>query len=572
MSSQATHINATKSAVRDFLPPNRSIFWVTLVSFALIAPALFWGIPSNKDLHHHFRLALPFYEALSNGHFYPGWLAQSNSGYGDASFRFYPPGLYYFLALTRTITGNWYSGSLLAIGCLFAIGSLGIYVWAREYVSSRSAMWAGILYAFAPYHINQIYQAFLFAEFAAAAILPFVFAFAARVCARRRPADIAGLAASYGLLVLTHVPLTVIGSLALAIYVLTSLKPKERLRTLLCFALSLSLGLAASACYWITMVSELSWVRADNIRPDPSVYYGYNFLLSTFSSDNPSVWWVNILLLSTVAMFWPGFAMFKNKSPRATINKRAVLLLLLMTVFMATPLSRPLWTLIRPLQQTQFPWRWMALTSMAAPIVFALAIPFWTRMWREGKRPVLLIAAGTIAMSIAFSAAHTIGEAAYLDKSEFASTLSSLPGSEGVSQWWPVWVKEPLEPMNTAVDARDRMVSIKSWEPERRVFAIDSGEAGEARARTFYYPHWVATSNGKLLATRPAEDGALLISLPAEAGTVELVFHEPVRTNVSAIVSAVGWTFIGLLLIFGWFNRTSHEHTLSNSKRDQSPT
>src|SRR4029453_3454175 len=112
-------------------------------------------------------------------------------------------------------------------------------------------MWAGILYGVAPYHLNQIYQAFLLAEFAASSILPFAFAFAARICARRRPLDMAGVAAPFALLFLTHLPITVIGSMALGIYVLATLRRNERFKTLMCLAISLALGLAASAFYWV---------------------------------------------------------------------------------------------------------------------------------------------------------------------------------------------------------------------------------------------------------------------------------------------------------------------------------
>ena len=571
MSSPVAYITATKFSVAEFPPNQKRVVLLILFSVVLVAPMLIFGVPANKDLANHFRFALPFYDSLSSGRVYPGWLAESNAGYGDASFRFYPPALYYFLGLTRTITRNWYSGTLAAIASLFMLGGLGIYFWAREYVSSQTAMWAAVLYGVAPYHLNQIYQAFLLAEFAGAAILPFVFAFAARVCARRRPQDIAGLAASYALLILTHLPLAVIGSLALGFYVLTNLQPKHRLETLKCVALSLALGLAASSCYWLTMVAELSWIRADNVGTDASVYYGNNFLLSTFSPDNLNVWWTNILLLSTVAMFWPGVGMCFRSAEKSSRKAKAAAILLLCTVFMTTPFSRPLWSLSHTLQATQFPWRWLTLTSIVGPLVFAMAIPFWTRRWKEGKRPIVLIAVGTIAISVAFSASHTIREAAYLDKSSFESTLHSIPGSKGVSQWWPVWVNEPIQPMDTPVYAENRMVSVKTWEPERRVFAVSAGQAPEARTRTFYYPHWVATGNGKLLATHPAEDGALMIAVPAEATTVELVFREPAKTRVSAIVSAIGWTFIGMILIFAWFKRTFDARKLNDPTGSHSP-
>src|SRR5690349_2363734 len=99
MSSQATHITATTLSIGGVSASTKRLIWVVLVSTAIIVPALIYGVPANKDLLNHFRFALPFYDSLSKGDFHPGWLAESNSGYGDPSFRFYPPALYYFLSL-----------------------------------------------------------------------------------------------------------------------------------------------------------------------------------------------------------------------------------------------------------------------------------------------------------------------------------------------------------------------------------------------------------------------------------------------------------------------------------------
>ncbi len=93
---------------------------------AAVLPAVCFGVPNNNDLANHFHFAIPFYEALRHGQFYPGWLATPNFGYGDVVVRFYPPALYYLLAAGRTITGNWYAGSLLVVTCLSALGSLGV--------------------------------------------------------------------------------------------------------------------------------------------------------------------------------------------------------------------------------------------------------------------------------------------------------------------------------------------------------------------------------------------------------------------------------------------------------------
>jgi hypothetical protein len=67
--------------------------------------------------------------------------------------------------------------------------------------------------------------------------------------------------------------------------------------------------------------------------------------------------------------------------------------------------------------------------------------------------------------------------------------------------------------------------------------------------KTFYYPHWVAKSEAGILTTRPDKDGALLISLPQDAASVQLDFREPRRTKFSTISSVGGLIIIGTLAL-----------------------
>lgn len=552
MIARSLNLSASRSFDFRLRPETKHLIILVLAAAATFAPTLFWGIPSNHDLSNHFRFELPFYDALRAGHLYPGWLAESNHGFGDASFRFYPPALYYVLALAKATAGSWYAATVITFTALSIFGALGVYLWAREFGSSRMAMLAGILYSVAPYRLNQFFQATLLAEFAGAAVLPFAFAFTLRVCRHGGKKNIAGLAASYALLILTHLPLAVIASIALGLYALLSIGKDKRARTFGRLALSAGIGLAASASYWTTLLTELSWIRADNINPDPSVDYRKNFVLSTFSPDYLNVWWMNILLLATFAMFWPALVLlFKEAEPAEQMqpfNRRsikALAVLLLFTLFMATPLSQPIWKLAHPLQQTQFPWRWLSITSIVCSLLLATAIPLWTRFAKGPKRPIFVIALGTVAMSFAFSAFHIVREATWLSPAEFEQTVSDIPGSAGVTQWLPVWVHEPLPTMTAQVDAPGRVTVIRSWEPQQRAFHVEAGNPTEARVQTFFYPHWRATAGGLNLAVHPDQDGTLVVALPKEATEVNLEFREPNRSRYAAGLSLLGWGLIG---------------------------
>jgi len=543
MSSRVLPAHETKTWSIAASPAVKRAALVVAVSLLAIVPVLIFGVPSNRDLSNHFRFALPFYDAIAGGNFYPSWLAESNGGYGDPSFRFYPPALYYLLSSFRFVTGEWYVATLITCAVVATAGGLGIYFWARTVLPSSQAMWVGLFYALAPYHLNQLYQATMLAEWAGSAVLPFLFAFLERVCARGQRRDIAGFALCYALLVLTHLPLTIIGSMALLVYALVRVEAGRRVQTLAQIGAAAALGLCASSIYWVTMVSELRWIGINQIDHDASVDYRFNFLLSTFSPENMNVWWMNILLLMTLLLAAPILLLFRRSNSGERRPLRPVVALTAFALFMALPLSRPLWNVILPLQQTQFPWRWLALVSLGATILTAAAV---TRISHCGRIPRLAVMS---AMSIAviFTLSHVVREAKFLPHHDFDNTLAEVRGTPSVNYWFPIWANSTPKAMTNEVEATGRAVFVNSWTPEVRRFSVASGNPVEARVRTFYYPHWTATSGSQVLNTRPDKDGALLISLPADAVSVDLAFQEPRRSRVSSATSLAGFMFIGVL-------------------------
>jgi len=533
---------------------NLPIVFAVVASFVVIVPAILWGIPSNLDLTNHFRFALPFYDAIVAGDPYPGWLAESNGGYGDPSFRFYPPALYYALAGARFVIGNWYGATLVVFVIISIAGGIGMYFWAKSILTPLSAGWAAFFYALAPYHLNQLYQATLLAEWAGSAVLPFVFGFVDRVCERGRRRDVAGLAATYGLLLFTHLPLAVIGSMALLVY---SLVKVRELRKLAKLAVGGALGLSVSAIYWVTMVSEVGWIGVNNLQRDSSVDYRVNFLLSTFSPDNLNVWWMNIMALMTLMLFAPALLLlrgFKQTTVGAAHRGRPVVALTLFALFMAIPLSRPIWMLLKPLQETQFPWRWMILISMGGSILAAAGLPMLSNSVRAKRMLVL----GAMAIAVAFTLSHVVREAQYFPPQKFETMVTDVRGSSCVNYWYPIWARTDARKMTTEIEANGRTVSVSSWRPEHRKFSVAAGPATEARVRTFYYPHWTARSEAGILPTRPDKDGALLISLPQNATSVELDFREPRKTKISTMSSLSGLIIIGMLA-FPFSRRRSND-------------
>jgi hypothetical protein len=218
-------------------------------------------------------------------------------------------------------------------------------------------------------------------------------------------------------------------------------------------------------------------------------------------------------------------------------------------LFMALPVSRPAWALLAPLQQTQFPWRWLALISMGVAILGAAGLSLLGEAGKDMVRVKLAIM-GAMTISVVFTLAHVVREAKFLPHHSFEETLNEVRGTPSVNYWFPIWASSTPRAMNTAIEAAGRNVIVQSWTPESRHFSITAGAAGnatEARVKTFYYPLWTAKSGQQFLSTRADKDGALLVLLPPNAVSVDLDFVEPRRSRVSAYASLAGFMFIGVL-------------------------
>ncbi|PYS41940.1 MAG: hypothetical protein DMF71_10290 [Acidobacteria bacterium] len=542
---------------------------ISIVAVVALLPIMIYGIPNGADLANHLRFALPFHEAIQSGHFHPGWLAESNDGLGDPRFRFYPPGFYYLLSATLALTGGWFSATLAAFIVLSIVGGAGAYFWARTLGAPKMARWAGVLYVLAPYRLNELYQASLLSEYAACSILPFTFAFVERICRKPRAFDIAGLGAAYALLILTNLPLAVIGSISLAVYALLRIERKNFAATCARLGLAVIVALAASSFFWTTVIAELSWIKGS--ASTPNVYYDYraNFLFSPSALTNRNTWYANLLALAAIGFLLPAivfiFRAFRKKNSIGEF--KAALILLLATFLMATGLSRPLWAIVPKLSEVQFPWRWLAVTSLMGALLVAASIPQWIEQFRAKVRPRDLAVAFAFALACFFTVTQVIYDCDYLGHAKFDSVAHDVRGAVSFKDWLPIAARDVvhIEKMNGRVDAGNRAVTIDSWEPERRTFHVAAGPEPSLRVRTYFYPHWKAVSAGKTLPVSAAPDGTLLISAPAQAADIELVFQEPPRVHLFELVSALTWLLLIAMLGFGLIHGRERSRELMRS-------
>lgn len=515
-------------------------------------------MPGGNDLPQHYRFAIAFYDALRFGDIYPAWIGETNLGFGDVGVRFYPPLAYYVVAFFRFLTSSWNAAIASSVCFWFFVGGSGVYLLAREWASERASLVAALLFMLMPYHANQVYNAGLFGEFAGLAILPFCFLFVQRIVSLGGVGNVVGLSIAYAFLILSHLPLTIVGSVALVLYSIPLMSREGwKFATIGKLATSVIVAAAASAFYWVRLVAELPFVKHSQPQFTDQAYdFRTNFLGSLLyvapeKYEQTSLWFTDLLFVITLAMILPSLTICLI--PSETIDRRKLIPwfgVFTLAVFLGTPASNILWEHIGLLQRIQFPWRLLGLLSLAGSMFVAASFEDLARIFNTKRRPLGILAVGLIAAGAVFTFAQVIRPASYPDRQAFDSSFERYRSDESYECWWPVWAKREAFKNRETVSAPTRTFKIPELvsAPTRKFASLDlrnidfgAGAAEKVRVAKFYYPFWKATSDGDTLDVEPASDGTILVSIPAGERSVHIFFEEPAYETSARAVSVFVW-------------------------------
>lgn len=545
---------------------------IFLLASSVMLPILFNGIPQGYDMPHHYQCALTYRDAILSGDFYPSWTTLRNLGYGSMELRLYPPVSHYVLAVFSLITQEWFLATWLTFTFWWVLGSLGVYLWAREVVAPRYAMFAAVAYAVMPYRLNQAYLVFFYGELAGAAILPFCFAFLARIIREQKNSgdinykplksnlitvNVIGLAISYALLVLTHLPLTLIVSIALGIYFLANLEwnAKSCAISFSRFAIGIFLGLSASSFFWLKVLQEKYLIAKTSVYEDIYLHYYLNFLLTPlqhYDDSTQAVYEVftlvyDIVLILTLFMVVP-LALLAVICGKTLKNRKWKSLWMTFgcALFLTTPMSKFIWDNFMLIQEVQFPWRWLTIVSLFAPVLFATGFPTIAKWFGSNKlRPAALILLGTFFIGASFSLSQGIRGAIFLSPSYVNDYIAEISQTKGFVFWWTTWTrKEFLDDSSEKASAAERRISIDVWNDTERSFTVEAGKTDNIRIATFYHPNWKATADNQPIEIRPDPHGAMIIPVSFEKVNVQLKFRETLPVTIAWYFSGLIWSIL----------------------------
>lgn len=520
-----------------------------------IAPMYFLGIYNGPDITQHFQFADTFERAILAGDFYPSWGAFENLGYGSVGVRFYPPLFSFSLAVFHLLTKNWHLAVCLVFLFYSVLGSIGVYLTAKEFLPAKRAFWAAPAFSVMPYHLAQIYNVSVYAEFAACSILAFCFLFAVRTNKRGNLYDVIGLSAAYGILILTHLPTAVIGSLCLLVYGLTTLSKDKAWMTLCKFSTAALLGLAASSVYWLRMIFELEWMRHTKFRTDVVFDYKQNFLLTASWFDGRQYWFLNIIFLVMTAMIGTAYwSLLDRNHARLLKNLRGLKIVFFFSVFMAVFISQPVWMILPFIQEVQFPFRWLTVSVVSGAIIVAAGVePFYNFALSNVRREPAAKAAAAVLMTgliAVFSLAWISVSNSHIPARSFDAWVDQTRTSMGFDFFWTTYAHEKAFSITEKVSVAGRRAAVSDWQPYDRTFRVDAGLPADARIATLFYPHWRAYVNNEKVETKIAEDGTLTVPLPEEKAEVRVLFEEPFYLKAAGYITLFVWLAFAAIIFY----------------------
>lgn len=335
------------------------------------------------------------------------WVPDMGYGYGYPLFNYYAVFPYYIGALFSFILGFVTSAKILFALPIF-IGAISMYFFAKEIFGKHGGILASVLYTYAPYHALDLFVRGDIAESFAISIIPFCFYFALKVIKGGENKYICWLAVSIACFLTSHNIMTLLFLPVLFTVCLYWFILKKKNLFRLIFGLLIGVGLAAF--FILPAFFEKNLVQIDNlIRLDLnfrahfvtihqlffSRYWGYG---ASVLGPNDTIsfqigwpqWWFVIASISILI-----FNLLFRKT-RMNFFVVIIIAIFFLSTMMTHTRSAFIWEKIDILKFTQFPWRFLSVTTFSTALLGAFTI----ESMKEKYKIYLLSAAILVAVSL----------------------------------------------------------------------------------------------------------------------------------------------------------------------------
>jgi len=563
-------------------------FFIALLLVLPLAVIFFQqtGLPNTADAEIHLHRMISAAANLQAGYFWPRWTPYLHHGFGYPIHNFYAPGLHLIgggLFLLTHLDGVllW---KLLQTAALLLYPA-GAYLFARTFIGRRGALVAAVVYTYAPFRFDELWQQSNLSQFAAMALIAFLFRAMSLGSAAPRRAAIAKIGLWFAAIVLLHHPTGFLVAPFAGLYGLwlglgeTSATHNQRLQRVSLLIAGLALGVALSAVFWLPALGEFRYVQIQRIeqgafnaatnliplkallRPLLPIDQTQQNFARFFAPGQPQALFA---LLSLIAL-WPRL----NVSRRARLNVLFGAFAFLLCLFLMTPVSAWIWQNLPIARFVVYPWRLLGLAALAAIPGAAILPSLCPRRWQSAMAAGIIAIVSLSALPLLYTplSFYTVGELTPGEAFIYEKRTGNVGLTSG-NEYLPIWAEQRPQSGNP----RDHLVlewrvdlygdSLPEGVQSARVIAdcstrqtcytLDTPQAFTLQFNQLYYPGWSVTLDGQPIEVRPEGiHGLITLDIPVGSHRLTIEYAGTTLQHAAELISLISLGIVIILLITG---------------------
>jgi len=553
---------------------------------ALVALALNWKMIreglffSSHDIRNHIAWLQHFSKQLSEGIWYPRWLAGTNFGYGSPTFVFYPPLVYYIGSALKLIGLNTEEAMIVLFIFPFFAAGLGFYIYGYSRWGRIASLIGALAYMTAPYITLNVSVRGALAETWSLIWIPVGLWLTDKAISHSKWR--VALAVFFTVFALTHVPNLLVCTISWLLYTLCFLL-NHSWKAVAKNVTYVMIGLGIASPYLLPAIIEKSLVKTDLTRK-VSGGFSANFIgiklseKGSFVQDYIRPIFIYELLVSLLCL---SIILFLSRQQRGRTKQAFCwMFFLLILSFLMNYHSTPIWQASPTLQMIQFPWRLLGLFSLGEAILCGIAVHRISQSQTPQKQFFLLIIIALIIGNIIFC--HRL----YWDKPTFHNPGRDVSSKEFIQVQKALYdpytdklidlnefrpslknhdsIPSPVigQPPVSLVSGK-ASIQINQWASYNRVFNVIVEETATIKVRTYNYPAWHLYINKKPHPISVSSDGTIELTLQPGFSAVELHYLWTFPFTVGIIISIISIATLILL----WIQRLKSKRALINEIR-----
>ena len=593
------------SRVRRLLP-NREVWLLLALTLPAVLPLTAPGYFFDAhDAHHSVFFLVEFDQAISDGAWWPRWGPDHALGFGYPTWVLYAPLSYYVAELFHLLGAGFTTAIKLtwALATFVAAGSM--YALVRRWWGHSAGLIAGLLYAYAPYHLLNMYVRASLAEYVALSLLPLVLLAFWDLIERGGLRRVALAALAYAALLLTHSVTGLVFTPLLCAFVIFALFQVARRKSqvagrtgqgarirqhasrftfhVLRFSLilgTLLLALGLSSIFLLPLLLERQyivqeqWVRATYQYQQHFVYphqflspfWGYGYAVE---GPNDGMSFQLGLLPIVLAMAGTIAAL------RRAARQRGVALFFAATtaivLWLMTASSQAVWRLLPLAALIQFPWRLLSLTALTLAILAGSAAGIHgSRITHHASRGILHPASCILALLIVSASSPYIQpqltavtprdesplavidfELEFTDMRGMTAWASRLPQPEDAPLVEQYLAGEPLTKAHIVAEEGD-VKTLRHGGASEELLVTSAGGV-RVQVYTYWFPGWEVRLDSERVESWPeGPNGLITFDVPAGEHRVALRMTEntPPR-RIGGLLSGLSLAVVLALLSVG---------------------